>query len=173
MAYAADLKYLECSPGNRRCRTAQIRGNPSGAIPSQAPRPNRRREGVETRRAAPNARTRYGEGIVQTTNSSRRERADEAAQAVAGTKIRWGKPRAGSIPAARTTISHCQTFGVVSAARRLICPRARARQSRESNRHLVQRPRKRGDCASARRPRHVFLAFLEPGDPHPRPNNEP
>jgi len=27
MAYAADLTYLECSPGNRRCRTAQIRGN--------------------------------------------------------------------------------------------------------------------------------------------------
>jgi len=26
MAYAADLKYLECSPGNRRSRTAQIRG---------------------------------------------------------------------------------------------------------------------------------------------------
>jgi Histidine kinase-, DNA gyrase B-, and HSP90-like ATPase len=72
------------------------------AIPSQALRPNGRREGVETRRAAPKARTRYGEGIVQTTNSSRRERVDEAAQAVAGTKIRWGKPRAGSIPAART-----------------------------------------------------------------------
>ena len=73
------------------------------ATPSQAFRPNGRCEGVETRRAAPKARTRYGEGIVQTTNSSRRERADEAAQAVAGTKIRWGKPRAGSIPAARTT----------------------------------------------------------------------
>ena len=72
---ATDLKRLECSPGNRRCRTAQIRGNPSGAIPSQAPRPNRRREGVETRRAAPKARTRYGEGIVQTTNSSPRGRA--------------------------------------------------------------------------------------------------
>ena len=74
------------------------------AIPSQALRLNGRREGVETRRAAPKARTRYGEGIVQTTNSSRRERVDEAAQAVAGTKIRWGKPRAGSIPAARTKI---------------------------------------------------------------------
>ena len=60
------------------------------ATPSQAPRPDGRREGVETRRAAPKARTRYGEGIVQTTNSSTRERADEAAQAVAGMKIRWG-----------------------------------------------------------------------------------
>ena len=38
------------------------------AIPSQA-----RREGVETRRAAPKAQ-RYGEGIVQTTNAKGRRR---------------------------------------------------------------------------------------------------
>ena len=66
--------------------------------PSQAAR-TRSPEGVETRRAAPKARTRYGEGIVQTTNA----RLAAAMKAVAGTKIRWGKPRAGSIPAARTT----------------------------------------------------------------------
>ena len=42
------------------------------AIPSQARRTNVRREGVETRRAAPKANAspgeRQGEGIVQTTN---------------------------------------------------------------------------------------------------------
>jgi hypothetical protein len=49
------------------------------AIPSQARRSNDQREGVETRRAAPKAnakvRERYGEGIVQTTNEPKRERA--------------------------------------------------------------------------------------------------
>ena len=58
------------------------------AIPSQALRPNGRREGVETRRAAPNARTRNGEGIVQTTNEPKaRTRPGEAAKAVVGKKI--------------------------------------------------------------------------------------
>src|SRR5260370_34119996 len=33
---AADSRTLECSPGNRRCRTAQLRGKPQMAIPSQA-----------------------------------------------------------------------------------------------------------------------------------------
>lgn len=70
---------------------AACSGKPSLAIPSQA----RSREGVETRRAAPNA-DRYGEGIVQTTNAML-----AAAKAAAGTKIRWGS-RAGSSLAAAT-----------------------------------------------------------------------
>jgi hypothetical protein len=40
-----------------------------------------------------------GLNIVQTTNASN----GMAVKTVAGKKIRWGKPRAGSIPAARTT----------------------------------------------------------------------
>ena len=62
------------------------------AIPSQARRTNVRREGVETRRAAPKADASsggHGEGIVQTTNSQSRNAAKEAAKAVAGKKIRW------------------------------------------------------------------------------------
>src|SRR5262249_51826155 len=69
---------LECSGGNPGCRTAQTRGNlapwqsrakPDGRPPLDWPR----REGVETRRAAPTLRRglpgpEYGEGIVQTTN---------------------------------------------------------------------------------------------------------
>jgi hypothetical protein len=82
------LKQLECPRGNPRCRTAQIRGNRSQAIPSQARQPNGCCEGVETRRAAPDARTRYGEGIVQTTNSAGHVRCRAmAAKAVAGKKI--------------------------------------------------------------------------------------
>src|SRR5262249_11864921 len=73
MADATDLKRFECAAGNRGRRTAQTRGNLSTAIPSQA----RKREGVETRRAAPAPRSvprtwgpepGQGEGIVQTTN---------------------------------------------------------------------------------------------------------
>src|SRR5689334_20104926 len=55
MAYAADLTYLECSPGNRRCRTAQIRGNLNWR--SRAKPEAIFQEGVETRRAAPNLRS--------------------------------------------------------------------------------------------------------------------
>ena len=52
---ATDLSEVECSSGNRGCRTAQIRRNLlTVATPSQAPRPNGRGEGVRTRRAAPN-----------------------------------------------------------------------------------------------------------------------
>src|SRR5262249_37714860 len=46
------LERFECAAGNRGRRTAQTRGNLSTAIPSQA----RKREGVETRRAAPKPR---------------------------------------------------------------------------------------------------------------------
>ena len=67
------------------------------AIPSQA----RRREGVETRRAAPKLRfAGYGEGIVQTTNAHR-----AAAKVVVGKKIRWALACGGSSPPARTTTS--------------------------------------------------------------------
>jgi hypothetical protein len=70
------------------------------AIPSQA----RKREGVETRRAAPKAQGQ-GEGIVQTPNRSGVSQAPRrAAKAVAGTKIRWAQAHAGSIPAARTKL---------------------------------------------------------------------
>ena len=48
---ATDLKQLECAPGNRGCRTAQIRGNLSDGNPEPSPGG----EGVETRRAAPKA----------------------------------------------------------------------------------------------------------------------
>jgi hypothetical protein len=44
------------------------------------------------RTASGEARARYGEEVVQTANSSRRELIDEAAQSVVGTKIRWGNP---------------------------------------------------------------------------------
>jgi len=57
---------LECSPGNRGCRTAQSRGNLSTGNPEPS---SPRREGVETRRAAPTALMRHGEGIVQTINA--------------------------------------------------------------------------------------------------------
>ena len=67
------------------------------AIPSQA----RRREGVETRRAAPKLRfAGNGEGIVQTTNAHR-----AAAKVVVGKKIRWALACGGSSPPARTTTS--------------------------------------------------------------------
>ncbi len=58
------------------------------AIPSQARPAKSSREGVETRRAAPNLERElgHGEGIVQTANlASTRAR---AAKAVAGKKIR-------------------------------------------------------------------------------------
>ena len=65
------------------------------AIPSQA----RRREGVETRRAAPKLRfAGNGEGIVQTTNAHW-----AAAKVVVGKKIRWALACGGSSPPARTT----------------------------------------------------------------------
>jgi hypothetical protein len=49
------LKRHECALGNRRCRTAQIRGNLSRGNPEPSPRT---REGVETRWAAPKANDR-------------------------------------------------------------------------------------------------------------------
>ncbi len=67
--------------GKPRGGSAQSRGKRRAArgltpIPSQARPPGR--EGVETRRAAPKGASRilgaYGEGIVQTTNASRRRR---------------------------------------------------------------------------------------------------
>ena len=54
------------------------------AIPSQA----RRREGVETRRAAPTAK-RYGEGIVQTTNRPAHAAHGPGGESRGGMKIRW------------------------------------------------------------------------------------
>src|SRR5712691_506072 len=64
-------------------------GEPVTGNPEPSPqRTNVQGEGVETRRAAPKARTRYGEGIVQTTNAPTRSTAPgEAAKAVAGKKI--------------------------------------------------------------------------------------
>lgn len=50
-------------------------------IPSQAPLANSEREGVETRRQAPKTE-RYGEGIVQTTNSD-----NTGSENYSGTKI--------------------------------------------------------------------------------------
>lgn len=83
---ATDLNQLECSSGNRRCRTAQIRGNLLRGNPEPSPGNG---EGVETRRAAPKA-AGYGEGIVQTTNLfGRRGRQGRAAKAVEGMKIRF------------------------------------------------------------------------------------
>src|SRR6266849_10471538 len=55
MADAEDLSKLECSPGNRRCRTAQSRGNLQWQARAKPGATSR--EGVETRRAAPNPRT--------------------------------------------------------------------------------------------------------------------
>lgn len=64
-------------------------GNWSQAIPIQALRPNGRREGVETRRAASKAWTRWGKDIVQTTNEPiARTHQGKAAKAEVGTKIR-------------------------------------------------------------------------------------
>ena len=79
------LKRIECPPGNRAMQNCSNSGKPV-KWQSRA-KPRRTGEGVETRRAAPKARTRYGEGIVQTTNAMRRA----AAKAVAGMKIRWAK----------------------------------------------------------------------------------
>ena len=78
---------LECSPGNRRCRTAQIRGTLENGDPEPSPVRNGR-EGVETRRAAPKpgAKSGHGEGIVQTPNPGKTA---GAAKAVEGKKIRW------------------------------------------------------------------------------------
>ena len=87
---------LSALPGNRRCRTAQIRGNLSNGNPEPSPADGR--EGVETRRAAPKA-FGQGEGIVQTTNPA----LPGAAKAAAGTKIRLPQGSGGSIPPARTT----------------------------------------------------------------------
>jgi len=58
------------------------------AIPSQA-RPESGREGVETRRAAPNIPDRpgHGEGIVQTPNPAARKQGRR--KPWTGTKIRW------------------------------------------------------------------------------------
>lgn len=50
-----DLNDVECSGGNARCRTAQIRGTLSHGNPEPSPSS---REGVETRRAAPKASAR-------------------------------------------------------------------------------------------------------------------
>ena len=86
---------LSALPGNRRCRTAQIRGNLSNGNPEPSPADGR--EGVETRRAAPKA-FGQGEGIVQTTNPA----SSGAAKAVAGKKIRLPQGSGGSSPPART-----------------------------------------------------------------------
>ena len=86
---------LSALPGNRRCRTAQIRGNLLNGNPEPSPADGR--EGVETRRAAPKA-FGQGEGIVQTTNPA----SSGAAKAAAGTKIRLPQGSGGSIPPART-----------------------------------------------------------------------
>lgn len=86
---------LSALPGNRRCRTAQIRGNLSNGNPE--PSPAGGREGVETRRAAPKAFSQ-GEGIVQTTNPA----SSGAAKAAAGKKIRLPQGSGGSSPPART-----------------------------------------------------------------------
>lgn len=68
------------------------------AIPSQA----RRREGVETRRAAPTAQC-YGEGMVQTTNSrSASSVPRQGGESRGGMKIRRAKARGGSSPPVRT-----------------------------------------------------------------------
>src|SRR5579862_9204722 len=97
MAYAADLTYLECSPGNRRCRTAQSRGNLHWR--SRA-KPEAIQEGVETRRAAPKLpQEEQGEGIVQTAN---------LLQQGGESRGRYENPqglttRVGSTPTARTT----------------------------------------------------------------------
>src|SRR5579863_3793169 len=49
---------LECSPGNWRCRTAQIRGTLSNGDPEPSlDRDSSVEEGVETRRAAPKPST--------------------------------------------------------------------------------------------------------------------
>jgi hypothetical protein len=56
MAYAADLRKLECSPGKPAMQNCSNSGKPQKAIPSQARR-NPSREGVETRRAAPKLRS--------------------------------------------------------------------------------------------------------------------
>lgn len=86
---------LSALPGNRRCRTAQIRGNLSNGNPE--PSPAGGREGVETRRAAPKA-FGQGEGIVQTTNPA----SSGVAKAAAGKKIRLPQGSGGSSPPART-----------------------------------------------------------------------
>src|SRR5580704_7502880 len=41
---ATDLSQFECSPGNRRCRTAQIRGNLSDGNPEPSPETGRCRD---------------------------------------------------------------------------------------------------------------------------------
>jgi hypothetical protein len=81
MADAADVRKLECSLGNRRCRTAQSRGNLIYvAIPSQAWR--------EISRDSPDRKP--------DTESSYSIR---AAKAVVGKKIRKDNPRvAGAEP---------------------------------------------------------------------------
>ena len=106
---------LECSPGNRRCRTAQSRGNLNWQ--SRAKPEAMLREGVETRRAAPTPRcSGHGEGIVQTPNLDEAPRASfgEGGESRRGKKIRWSQGRVGSTPSARTIFLQIYQVGQVS-----------------------------------------------------------
>ena len=89
-----------------------LTGNPEPSRPA----PARPAEGVETRRAAPKAPRRHGEGIVQTPNRP----TGQAAKAVAGTKICRGKPHAGSSPAARTIFDNPAALGVDAMSTELV-----------------------------------------------------
>ena len=74
---ATDLKNLSARGETRDAELLKVGETCQMAIPSQAPIRQRIREGVETRRAAPNAdrqAVRHGEGIVQTTNALLRRR---------------------------------------------------------------------------------------------------